>query len=288
MRRNLPGDRGLSTLFLILLLAVSTTGFVGLKLKLDAVPRAKVPGASVIYVPSGRALQLASFGYQSILADIVYLWAIQYYSDTAVPDRYRNLDHIFGIISELDPRYEDPYLTGALIAVYEARDFDLAFKILDRGMQKNPEEWLFPFEAGHYAQLFKKDFDLARKYYERAMRLPGAPAITRRLYANAAFRSQDLSTAWSTWLDVYQTAADERIKKIASNHLYQVKSVLDINRIKDAVRKYRERFGRLPMNAGQLVRSGFLTSLPRDLDGQEYLYDPRTGEVAAATIPWKR
>lgn len=282
------GEKGFSTLFLVLILTVSAAGFAGLKLKLDGISRAKVPGSSILYIPSGKSLRMASFGYESVMADMIYLWAIQYYSDTSVPNPYQNLDHIFGIISELDPRYEDPYLTGALIAIYEARQPDLAFKILDRAMLKNPKAWIFPFEAGHYAQIFKKDFSLAQEYYERAMSLPGAPAIARRLYANAAFHSQEMDAAWKTWLDVYQTAADERIKKIASNHLYQVKAAMDTARITAAARKYKDRYRRWPMNLGQLVRAGFMASIPKDMDGQEYLYEPRTGDVSPATIPWKR
>jgi len=281
-------DRGISPLFLALLLVVTGAGFMGVKLRLEAISRTQVPGSSIIYIPSGKYLKRVSFGYQSAMADAIYLWAIQYYSDTSIPNRYQNLDHIFGIISELDPSYEDPYLTGALIAVYEARDPDLAFKILDRGMRQNPGKWLFPFEAGHYALLFKKDNALAQKYFERAMNLPGAPPVARRLYANAAFRSQDLDTAWKTWLDVYQTAPDERIKKIASNHLYQVKATVDVGRIKDAVGKFKDKFRRLPMNLGQLVKAGFLTGVPKDLDGQDYTYDPGNGDVTPATIPWKR
>jgi tetratricopeptide (TPR) repeat protein len=288
MSRRRIGDRGLSTLFLVTLLIVSAAGLMGLKLKLEGFSRAQVPESSIIYIPSGQSMRLTSFGYQSVLADMLYLWAIQYYSDTGIADRYRNLDRIFTAIAELDPHYEDPYLTGALIAAYEARDLDLAFKILGRGMEKNPGEWLFPFEAGHYALLFKKDYDLARKYFERAMNLPGAPVITRRLYADAAFRTQDLDAAWKTWLNVYQTAPDERIKKIASNHLYQVQAAVDTARITAAVRDFKGKFHRLPMNLGQLVKSGFLPDLPLDLDGQDYLYDPRSGEVKSATIPWKR
>ena len=288
MSRKPGRGKSVSSLFLAILLVVAGAGFAGLKLRLDSITRAKVPGSSIIYVPSGKYLKKMAFGYQSALADVIYLWAIQYYSDTAVPDRYRNLDHIFSIIAELDPHYQDPYLTGALIAAYEAHDLDLAFKILDRGMERNPDQWLFPFEAGHYAQIFKKNFALARKYFARAMDLPGAPIIARRLYANAAYQTQDLDTAWKTWLDVYQTAPDERIKKIASNHLYQVKGAIDTGRIKEAIRKYKDAYRRLPMNLGQLVRAGFLAGLPQDLDGHDYVYTLQTGAVGTATIPWKR
>jgi tetratricopeptide (TPR) repeat protein len=175
-----------------------------------------------------------------------------------------------------------------MIAAYEAGNPRLAIKLLERAMEKNPGAWIFPLEAGHYAQMLLKDFRTARHYYQRAMEIKGAPDIAKRLFANAAFRSDDYETAMKTWLEVYQNAPDERIRKIASNHLYEVKAAQDIKRLKEAIAQFQERFGRLPMNLQQLVRADLLLSLPRDLDGKEYLYDPQTGEVTTAIIPWKR
>ena len=71
---------------------------------------------------------MATFGYSSLMADIIYIWAIQYYGNTAIPDKFDYFVHIFSIISELDPRYVDPYEVGALIAFYDAKDIALALK----------------------------------------------------------------------------------------------------------------------------------------------------------------
>ena len=130
-----------------------------------------------------------------------------------------------------------------------------------------------------------KDYDLAKQYFEKCMNLPGAPDFTRRLYANALYKRGDLETSWQTWLEIYNTAPDERTKKIASNHLYQVKSAIDTNRLKDAVGKFRERAGRLPAELADLVRAGILDKLPQDLDGQDYVYDPKTGERESGHEP---
>lgn len=273
---------------LILLLIMSCVIFMGLKIKMDRIPRQKIPGSSIIYIPSGKYLRYATFGYSSFIADIVYLWAIQYYGNYSIVDRFDYLDHIFSIIAELDHRYLDPYEVGALIAVYEARNPALAFKILDRGLEKNPDQWIFPFQAGHYAQMLLKDFKLAQQYYKKAMVIEGSPSQTRRLLANAAFMIMDFDTAWQNWHEIYQTTEDERIRKIASNHLYQVKAAMDIKTIKDAIAKFKERFNRNPTDLSQLVRAGLLTSVPKDLDGKEYLYNPQTGEAKAPTSPWKR
>lgn len=273
---------------LIILLILSCCLFMGLKIIVDKIPRSKVPGASIIYIPSGKYLKHATFGYSSLMADLVYIWAIQYYSDYSIAERYDNLDHIFSIIAELDPHYLDPYEMGAIIAVYEARDPYLAFKVLDRGLEKNPDQWIFPYQAGHYAALTLKDYELARKYYKKTMEIQGAPEIAKRLYADAAFKDTDYQTSWQNWREVYQTTDDERIKKIASNHLYQVKSAMDIAQLEDAIEKYRQRYGQFPSNLDQLRSAGILASIPKDLDENEYTYNPETGEVESPSKWWKR
>jgi len=279
--------RGFTSLALTLILLGSGAGLMALKSEVDRIPRQKIPGASVIYIPSGKFLKYATLGYSSLAADLIYLWAIQYYSTYTVVDRFQNLEHIFSIIAELDPRYTDPYEVGALIAAYEARDLNLAYKILDLGLAKNPDQWLFPFEAGHYAQM-AKDYETAKRFYGKAMRIPGAPEIVKRLYAAAGFKTMDLKTAWEMWLEVRDTAADERTRKIADNHLYQVKSAVDIGVIRAALAQFRTRYHHLPVGLEELERVRILAPVPRDLDGRDYLYDPQKGEVSPPSIWWKR
>lgn len=288
MKKIFLRGRDFSTIFLTLLLILTCGIFMNLKIIADDIPRKKAPGSSTIYIPSGKYLKYATFGYSSLLADLIYLWAIQYFSNYTIPERFESLDHVFSIIAELDPRYLDPYEIGALIAVYDAKDLDIAYRILDRGLEKNPDQWIFPFQAGHYAQMLLKDYQTAQKYYKKTMEIEGAPAMAIRLYANAAFRLMDLKTSWESWMEIYQTAEDERIKKIASNHLFQVKASADTQILQEAVEKYEEKFGRKPLNLAQLVKADFLPAIPKDLDGNEYTYDSQTGEVKTSIKWWKR
>lgn len=273
---------------ILLILLVSLTLFAGLKLKTDAVARYQVPGSSIIYIPSGKSLKYVTFGYNSLMADLVYLWAIQYFSDQTIWERFDYLDHIFSIIAELDPQYLDPYEIGALIAVYDAKDLDLAFTILDRGLEKNPTQWILPLQAGHFAQMLAKNYEAAQKYYKKTMEIEGAPDIAQRLYANAVFRISDYKTAWQNWLEIYETATDERVIKIASNHLYRTKAAMDFEILKSAIELYKNKYGRAPDDLRQLVSDGFITAVPKDLDGEAYLYDPKTETITTRTSPWKR
>jgi tetratricopeptide (TPR) repeat protein len=288
MVRNAAAKRGSAAILLVLMLLASAAGIVAFKAAADRVVRRKIPGSSIIYIPSGKFLKFATFGYRNLAADAIYLWAIQYYTTPTIDDRFDHLDHIFAIINELDPRYQDPYEVGAMIAVQEARDVRAAFAILDRGAANNPDQWVYPFDAGHIALMTLKDYPLAEKYFEQCMKIPGAPEFVERLRANAMFKKGDLKTSWDTWLDIYKRAPDERTKKIASNHLYNIKATVDGAALEEAAAKYRERFGRLPADLGTLVRTGSLKEVPKDLDGKDYLYDPATGKVKTVISPWRR
>ncbi|MGZ5495384.1 MAG: hypothetical protein ACXWFO_01415 [Candidatus Aminicenantales bacterium] len=280
--------KGAATILLVLFLLASASAIVALKAVTDRVVRKELPGSSIIYIPSGKFLKYATFGYRNLAADAIYLWAIQYYTTPTIDDRFDHLDHIFAIINELDPRYQDPYEVGAMIAVQEARDIQAAFAILDRGAANNPDQWVYPFNAGHIALMTLKDYPLAEKYFAQCMKIPGAPEFVERLRANAIYRKGDLKTSWDTWLDIFKRAPDERTKKIASNHLYDVKATIDGAALEEAAAKYRERFGRLPADLEVLVRAGFLREVPKDLDGKDYLYDAATGKVKTAVSPWRR
>jgi len=133
-----------------------------------------------------------------------------------------------------------------------------------------------------------KDYRIAQDYFKKAMEIKGAPAHAQRLYANSAFKIMDYDTAWKSWYEIYNTTDDERIKKIASNHLYQVKAAIDIRSLEESIERFKESSFRFPKELAELVRAGLLNSLPKDLDGQDYVYDPQTGEVKSPTIPWKR
>jgi tetratricopeptide (TPR) repeat protein len=288
MAKTSSAKKGTATLLLVAFLMAAAAAFAALKVRTDKVAREKLPGSSIIYIPSGKFLKYATFGYRALAADAIYLWAIQYYSTPTIDDRFDHLDHIFAIINELDPRYQDPYEVGALIAVQEARNPAAAFSILDRGAANNPDQWVYPFNAGHVALMTLKDYPLAEKYFEQCLKIPGAPEFVERLRANAIFKKGDLRTSWETWLDIYKKAPDERTKKIASNHLYNVKAAIDAAAIEDAAAKYRERFGRPPADLETLLRTGFLREVPKDMDGQDYIYDPATGKVKTVTSPWRR
>lgn len=237
-------------------------------------------GHPLLYLPSGKYLKVMALGFEGLLADVLYLWSIQYYGNFDIKDRYTYLEHIYGqVITELDPHYLDPYLVGALIMAVEARQPEMALRLLDKGVENNPGQWIVAFEAGFLCYNDLHDYRRAAYYFKKAIEIPGAHPLVRRLYAEMYNRAGDKRTSLREWSDIYQTSDDPRVQNVAWNHVHDLKVDVDVADLQDMVSRFRDKAGRPPGRLRELVTAGVVQALPADPEARDYLYDPRTGEV---------
>ncbi len=234
----------------------------------------------LLYLPNGRLLKVMSLGHGGLLADVVYVWAIQYYSNYERRDRYRYVQHVFdGVITELDPHYVDAYWLGALILVIEARDVEAGLALLQKGIDRNPDKWILPYLAGweaHHAGMF----DRAAGYFEAASQVPDAPPVVRRMQVGMLAKAGNLREAGAMWQELLDDpAADEASTAIARRKLAEIRVELDVQALQDAVTRFRNENDRLPTRLEELVSRGYIPSLPRDPKGRTYLYDRRSGQI---------
>ena len=263
-------------------LAVAVFGAVSARARLVAIDVAGRGSKELLYLPNGKYLKAISLGHASLVADFVYLWAIQYYSDYDRGDRYRYVEHVFGdVIAELDPAYIDPYWLGAVILSTEAQDVEAGLRLLDRGFEKNPSAWILPFLAGWECDRVGQ-FDRAAAYFDRAAKAPGAPPDLFRLKAGMTARTGNLREAIARWQDVLDDPRnDDGARAIATRQIRTLSVRADVHDLDAAVAAYRERHGRLPRSLDELVGAGIVRALPRDPDGAAYAYDPTSGTVSS-------
>lgn len=242
------------------------------------------PGSrELLYLPNGEHLKIASLGHAPLIADIVYLWAIQYYATYREEDRYRYVEHVFGtVIPALDPRYVDAYALGCLILAVEARDLDGALRVVDRGIEENPDAWVLPYlgawecyRAGRHEQ--------AAKYFAMAAAVPEAPARIRRNRAGTVARGGDLREAYALWAEIRDDPqSDEAAVRIATSRMRDLHERIDLRELTRAVEAFAARHRRNPADLEALVRAGSLARMPVDPDGRPYVYDAATGIVETA------
>jgi tetratricopeptide (TPR) repeat protein len=239
-------------------------------------------GKSLLYLPNGKYLKTLSMGHPSVLADWMYIWAIQYYSNYDRADRFRYIEHVFsGVIAELDPHYVDSYWLGALILSVEAKDLDAALRLLDQGSRLNPDEWVLPYIAA-WECYYAGRFEAAETYFRLAAERPDAPTHVRRMQIGMIGRQGDLDRAIESWEEVRQDAEREQDGAMLAISERQLRTLLverDAQALEQAVETYRLKNGRRPESLQVLVREKWISHLPSDPDGQPYRYQPKTGRV---------
>jgi tetratricopeptide (TPR) repeat protein len=249
------------------------------------------PAWDLLYLPNGRYLKVASIGYAPLLADLIYLWSIQYYGMYDVRVRYDLVEHIYvNVIGELDPRYRDAYTLASLILIAEGKSPERAIRVLEAGMQRSPDDWLLPFEAGFIAFDSLRDYERAARFFETSAARPGAHPMARRFHAEMFNKMGDKRTSYDKWRNIYETAEDDFVREIAFSHAHDLRIEIDLDDLRAAVWEYRERRGSWPAALQAVVEEGILPAVPVDPDGRDYLYDPASGGLKSQSTYrlWRR
>lgn len=235
----------------------------------------------LLYLPNGKYLKIASLGQAPLVADLIYLWAIQYYANLEQEDRFRYVEHVFGnVIAELDPHYVDPYWIGGLILTVEVKDLEAGLRLLDLGFERNPDRWILPYLAG-WECYYAGRIELSADYFKRASEVPGAPAVVRRMRAGLLSRRSEPREALRLWVEVRDDPqSDVESVTVAKRQIRVLKRQADLGELQAAVDRFRNENGRNPRGLDELRLKSYIDRVPSDPSGRPYDYDPRTGKVA--------
>jgi len=268
-------------LFLVTMAAVGTlAGFS--RGALDRLAEGTSAEQELLYLPNGKYLKVMSLGHANLLADGIYLWAIQYYSNYERKQRQRYVEHIFGdVITELDPRYVDAYWLGALIMIVENHDLEAGLRLLEKGIERNPEQWILPYLAA-WECYHGKQYSRAAAFFEQAAAIPGAPDVVRRMRAGMMTKVGSLREALALWRAILGESASDRLSVvIAKRKIRELETRLDVETLQAAVDRFRKENGHYPSRLGELERRRYIRALPLASDGRPYRYDAATGTVSS-------
>lgn len=248
-----------------------------------------IKSEKVIYIPPAKHARFLSFGYGNILSDYFYLWSVQFFSEKSELYRFKVISNVYDFITELDPKYIEAYRIGALIMVkdvygrhHDPKGLTMAMKLLEKGIKKNPDNWILPFEAAQYAHFDIRDLALANKFYKMTLSASDLPEFYRNRIITAIGGTMEgfqKPQALQYWYNLWETAKDEIVRNIAFSHFYDLKCSMDIDFINIAMKQYKIKYKRRPEQLSDLIRGKIVPALPTDPYGMPYLYDSTSGIV---------
>ena len=239
---------------------------------------------NLMYLPEGHVLKLLSLGHRNLVADFVWLQAIQYYGEQRLTTRnYDQTERIFRVIYELDPSFKGATRFGALVLAQDAGEPAAALALLDQAERDKPGTWEYAFDRGFILQTVVKDYEGAAKAYREAAERPGAPPVAARLAGMSFARLGDRHAAREIWRAVYDEADNEMMRSIAERNLLNLDMADAEDALAGAVHRWSAERESLPKTWGDLVDQGYLRRLPEEPWGGRFVLDPESMEVWATT-----
>jgi hypothetical protein len=170
----------------------------------------------LLYYPSGFFVREASLGQQASAADLAWIRALQYYGEHKRTDRvFTYLDHIFRILTDLDPEFANAYIFGGLVMAQDAEMVEPGLRLLEKGVRNNPGNWELTFETGFAHYVAARDYRKAAMYFALAARHPEAPEYVVRFgaFANRLAGRADVSAA--LWQDLATRTKNPLLRELA-------------------------------------------------------------------------
>jgi hypothetical protein len=198
--------RGLAGLVLGACLAAAFLAAAGLVQARAGSRLARDAGDELLYYPSGYAVRQAALGYETAAADVAWLRAIQYYGEHRMTDqKYDRIGHLMAIVTELDPRFLQPYVFGAFVMAQEQHQPERGLDLLQRGLRANPDRWELAFQIGFLHYVCTHDYAAAARYFTLAARMPGHADYAERFAAWTNERAGNPELAVLLWRGVLAT-----------------------------------------------------------------------------------
>jgi len=275
----MTGNRTVTVVAACLFLALFAGSVFSLR-EVDAARGQDATMEEILYLPSGKTVKHLSLGYSSLLADIYWTRAVQYFGGRlGQPSmRYDLLYPLLDITTDLDPHLLEAYQSGSVFLSQPqpegAGQPDKAVALLEKGIRENPSYWRLYFTLGFVHYIDRRDFKSAQEAFEKGSNVPGALPFMKVMAARMAERSDDISTAMYLWKAVYEVTADPTVKETAMKHLASLQATLDMAELARRVQFYREKAGALPTSWTDLVRVGLLRGVPLDPNGAAYKLMP--------------
>ena len=248
------------------------------------------PRTGRLYLPSAAALDRKALSFDSVVADVYWIRALQHFGRTRRSDRteksYDLLYPLLDIATTLDPRFNIAYRFGAIFLTEPSPDGpgrpDQAVTLLQKGAQHMPERWEYLMDTGFVYYWSLHDYAEAARWFRRAGAIPGSPPWLQSLAANTLAKGGSRLDSRALWQQIHDTATDEWLQNESLRRLMQLDALDDIDRLLIECERFSSISGSWPEDWSALVDATRLPATPLDPLGHAYRLHPSTRTVGVS------
>jgi hypothetical protein len=268
-----------NSLWLWLVLLVGFTGIWGLQRRIDVRRAALHQEEDDVVLRSGALLKVMSLEYAPLMADLYWTRVVQYYGDKQAREdaNIELLWPLLDVTTTLDPQLIVAYRFGSTFlsepAPHGAARPDLGIKLLERGIQNNPEYWRFYEDMGFIYYFYLKDYNKAAQVFLEGSEKPGALIWMKGFAAKIAEQGDNRETSVMLWSEIYNSETNADLKNNALLHLRLLRAQSDCEELDRIAAEFQRRTGHVPRSMRDLVNDRLIPDVAVDPLGYVYYFD---------------
>jgi hypothetical protein len=241
--------------------------------------------ADLSYLPNGKYLKVAVLGYREMVADFLWLKAVQGLAGRQQTRQgYLGAYHAVDVLTDLDPHFVHAYqYTGTVLGAVAGMPME-SIALLRKGAHHNPAAWPLSFFLGYILYYELRDPASAAVHFQTAAVQPGAPSWLAGLAARMAVEANDPTAALEFLQRLYVQTSDEQLREGFARRIREVTAERDIRTLEQGVRIYRDRTMKFPKTLDDLVKSHILSAIPAEPFGGRYELSPVDGTVKSSGL----
>jgi len=234
-----------------------------------------------VYFTSGSAATTVALSFKSVLADVYWIRAIQYFAATRLKNKPTGprdlLFPLLDITTSLDPAFNLAYRFGAIFLAEEYRGGsyqpELAIRLLDKGFAQNPTRWEYLYDKAFVYYWTFHDPKAAAHWFGEAAKVPNSADWLPGLAAIMLVEGGDRRSSRFMFQQMLQTAEHEYMRNNAAFRLAQLDILDAIDQLNAILDRYQQVTGTRAMTWEPLVARNWLRAAPADPDGLPFTID---------------
>ena len=271
----------------IAVLVLLAAGSVALQAERDRRYARSAGDARLLYLQSPAVAGRLALEYDAVAADVYWIRAVVHYGGDRLghrgSGRYELLGPLLDLTTSLDPLFRIAYQFGAIFLSEPPPGgpgrFDLAERLLLKGMAASPERWQYPYDLGFLYFWRKQDPRTAAEWLQRASILADAPEWLDPLAAGMLARGGDRQASRQLLTRILEDADQEWLRNTAERWMRQLDALDQIDQLEAVVARYRAEV-RPAASWVELIRAGWMPGVPVDPAGHPYVLNPLWGQVS--------
>ena len=244
----------------------------------------------VLYVTDPEVMRRAALSYDTLLADVYWIRALQHYGGerqkAGHERRYELLYPLLNLTTTLDPRFNIAYRFGAIFLAEPrpggAGRPDQAIALLKKGIVLNPNKWEYYQDIGFIYYWHLRDYQQAADWFERGGDLPGSPFWLKSWAAVMLTRGGNRDASRALWTQIGQNEESDWLRRMSRIRLQQLDALDQIDVLKRFVDDFTKRTGQRAESWEQLIAARAVRGIPLDPSGTPYELNPESGEIGVA------